>query len=96
VAGPDGPEPLGVGWSVQLAEVGGLFGEHLLYPTGHDYPEDVRWAVGAISEGVRDLPGQPGETAGAQVAPLLAQLDEERPGMTATRIRLAAGALRAG
>jgi hypothetical protein len=34
VGGPDGPEPLHVRWSLQLGEVGGLFGEHLLYPPG--------------------------------------------------------------
>jgi pimeloyl-ACP methyl ester carboxylesterase len=77
VGGPDGPEPLRVRWSLQLGKVGGLFGEHLLYPAGHDYPEDAHAAVGGIGEGVRDLPGQPGETARAQVVPLLAQLDQQ-------------------
>src|SRR5208282_5517790 len=33
--------------------------------------------VGAIGEGMRDLPGQPGETARAQVVALLAQLDQQ-------------------
>jgi hypothetical protein len=57
--------------------VGALRGEELLDPTGHDCPDQAHRAVGDIGESVRDLPGQPGETARPQVVPLLVGLDQQ-------------------
>jgi len=52
-----------------------LRGEVLFYPAGHVHRDNVNRAVGDVGVGVRDLPGQPGETARAQVVLLLAHLD---------------------
>jgi hypothetical protein len=77
VTGPDGRDLLRVRWSLQLGEVGALRGEELFYPAGHVHGDGANRAVGDVGVGVRDLPGQPGETARAQVVPLLAHLDQQ-------------------
>jgi hypothetical protein len=77
VTGPDGRDPPRIRWSLQLGEVGAQRAENLLYPAGHDRPDQAHRAVGNVGESVRELPGQPGEAARAQVVPLLAHLDQQ-------------------